>query len=101
MERKQLIACFKALSDETRLEILELLKGGTMCACKILEKFSLTQPTLSYHMKLLTECGLVNVSKDWKWNYYSVNCKRMKELRDFFDCRCQETKDAKCEDKEE
>lgn len=91
MEKKRLIACMKALSDETRLEILEMLKGGTLCACKILEKFSLTQPTLSYHMKLLTESGLVTVTKDWKWSYYSVNGEAMKELRDYFDFVCAES----------
>lgn len=64
---------FKALSDQTRLEIVELLKNGSLCACKILEKFSITQPTLSYHMKTLVDCGLVNVEKVGIWNHYSLN----------------------------
>lgn len=88
MESEKLMGCFKALSDKTRLEIIEMLKSGTLCACKILEKFSLTQPTLSYHMKLLTDCGLVNVEKDWKWSYYSLNKDMLLQLRDFFDCVC-------------
>ncbi len=65
-------ACFKALSDETRLQILEMLTMGELCACKILEKFQFTQPTLSYHMKTLTSAGLVKGRKEGKWTYYSL-----------------------------
>ena len=72
--------CFKALGDETRLKIVELLKGGTMCACKILEQFSITQPTLSYHMKALVDCGLVSKRKEGVWNHYSVNIELLAEL---------------------
>lgn len=97
MEKKKLVGCLKALSDETRLEILETLRGGELCACKILEKFNISQPTLSYHMKLLADCGLVRVSKDWKWSYYSVNCEMMKELRNYFDFRCGEPGEKRCE----
>ncbi len=74
------VLCFKALSDETRLKIVELLKGGTMCACKILERFSITQPTLSYHMKALVDCGLVSAKKDGIWNHYTVNMDLLNEL---------------------
>lgn len=49
----------KALSDETRLEIFTMLSQDELCACKILEKFQITQPTVSYHMKILCESGLV------------------------------------------
>ena len=66
-------ACFKALSDETRLHILEMLTMGELCACKILEKFQITQPTLSYHMKTLTQAGLVTARKEGKWTHYSLN----------------------------
>ena len=67
------VQCFKALSDETRLQILEMLTMGELCACKILEKFQFTQPTLSYHMKNLTQAGLVSARKEGKWTYYSLN----------------------------
>ncbi|MGP1432413.1 MAG: ArsR/SmtB family transcription factor [Treponema sp.] len=45
----------RALRDSTRLEIIKMLNDGEKCACKIVERFSITQPTLSYHMKILTE----------------------------------------------
>jgi ArsR family transcriptional regulator len=51
------ILIFKALSDETRLRIIMMLTKGRTCACKILDKFHFTQPTLSYHMKQLTDVG--------------------------------------------
>lgn len=56
----------RALSDSTRLEIIQMLNDGEKCACKILEQFSITQPTLSYHMKILTDCGLVRTRKESK-----------------------------------
>ena len=74
---------FKALGDETRLRILTMLTKGRTCACKILEAFRFTQPTLSYHMKQLTDSGLVDAEKDGKWVYYSINCKRIDLLREF------------------
>lgn len=77
---------FKALSDETRLKILCRLRGGEeLCACKILDNFSITQPTLSYHMKLLTECGLVNARKDANWMRYTINLERIQEIEAFLD----------------
>lgn len=72
--------CFKALGDETRFEIVMMLKSGAMCACKILEKFDITQPTLSYHMKQLTGCGLVSVEKKGTWNHYTINKQLLSEL---------------------
>ena len=50
---------FKALADETRLRILHLLSEEERCACRIQEVFGCSQPTISYHMRLLTEAGLV------------------------------------------
>ncbi|MDL2327292.1 metalloregulator ArsR/SmtB family transcription factor [Ruminococcaceae bacterium OttesenSCG-928-A11] len=77
---------FKAMSDETRLKILCQLRGGEeLCACNILESFSITQPTLSYHMKLLTESGLVNARKDANWMRYTINMERVDELQQFLD----------------
>lgn len=67
------VLAFKALSDETRLKIVAMLSFGEMCACKILEEFSITQPTLSYHMKVLMESGLVGGVRDGAWMRYSLN----------------------------
>lgn len=64
---------FKALSDPNRLRIFEMLSDGEMCACKILEEFDFTQPTLSHHMSVLTRCGLVKVRKEGIWSHYSID----------------------------
>lgn len=67
------VELFKALSDENRLQIVEMLTNGELCACRILEKFNITQPTLSHHMKILCDCGLVKGRKQGKWTYYSIS----------------------------
>lgn len=75
----------KALGDSNRLQIVGLLTKGEMCACKLLEHFQITQPTLSHHMKILTECGLVKSRKEWKNTYYSLNCDVLTAFRSFID----------------
>ena len=69
---------FKAFCDETRLMVLELLTSGEKCACVLLEEVNVQQPTLSHHMKILVDSGIVNARKEGKWMYYSIN-KRMGE----------------------
>lgn len=64
---------FKALSDGSRLKIIDMLSCGERCACDILEHFDFTQPTLSHHMKVLIDCGLVKCRKDGLWSYYSLD----------------------------
>ena len=64
---------FKAFCDETRLMVLELLQSGEKCACVLLEKVNVGQSTLSHHMKILTESGIVTARKEGVWVYYSIN----------------------------
>jgi ArsR family transcriptional regulator, arsenate/arsenite/antimonite-responsive transcriptional repressor len=64
---------FKALCDPNRLMIIEMLKSGEKCACKILENLNVAQSTLSHHMKILCESGLVDSRRDGKWMHYSLN----------------------------
>lgn len=66
-------ALFKALGDENRIKILYLLSEGEKCACKLLETLSVTQPTLSHHMKILCDSGIVNGRKEGKWMHYSIS----------------------------
>jgi len=76
---------FKALSDTNRLMIIDMLSCGELCACVILEKFNITQPTLSYHMKALCDSGLVSGRKQGKWMYYSLNNDMFENIREFLD----------------
>lgn len=64
---------FKAFCDEKRLRILELLRDGEKCACKLLESLDILQSALSYHMKILVESGVVESRQDGKWTYYKIS----------------------------
>lgn len=102
---KQYVSVFKALGDETRLKIIEMLSCGELCACDILDSFQITQPTLSYHMKILTECGLVIARKDGSWMRYSNNMELIALVGEFWkdiqipskSCICKHKKESLCE----
>ncbi|HHY10517.1 MAG TPA: winged helix-turn-helix transcriptional regulator [Firmicutes bacterium] len=85
MSHKTIVLFMKALADETRLKIFKMLQGGELCACDILDEFTITQPTLSYHMKILSESGLVHSRKDGVWMKYSLNPTSLNLLRQFFE----------------
>ena len=73
MSMEQEIACVcKALSDENRIRILAQLRSGEKCACKLLEALEISQPTLSHHMKILCDCGIVRGRREGKWMHYSI-----------------------------
>lgn len=78
----------KALSDETRVKIFYMISQGELCACKILEEFNITQPTLSYHMKILCESGLIESRKDGIWMKYTINMDTLINFKNFFDDIC-------------
>lgn len=68
------VEALKALSDPIRLSIIKMLfTRDELCACDILDDYKITQPTLSFHMKKLTQCGLVSSRKDGTWVRYKVN----------------------------
>lgn len=71
---------FKVFADPKRLKIIDMLSDGELCACKILEEFQITQPTLSHDMKLLTDIELVIPRKEGKWTHYSLNLNKMNEI---------------------
>jgi ArsR family transcriptional regulator len=72
-DHKNYAKVFKAFSDENRLKILGMLRSGEKCACIILERMDITQPTLSHHMKILCDSGIVVSRKSGKWTHYSIN----------------------------
>ena len=74
---------FKAFCDENRLQILEMLRSGEKCACKLLENLNIGQSTLSHHMKILCDSGIVRGRSEGKWTHYSIceeGCGYAKEL---------------------
>ena len=72
-ENEKQARIFKAFCDANRLTILKLLQSGEKCACKLLEELHIGQPTLSHHMKILCDAGIVTGRKEGKWTYYSFN----------------------------
>lgn len=85
MTEEKISEICKALGDPNRLKIIKLLTNGELCACKLLDAFQITQPTLSHHMKMLTQTELVSVRKEGKWSYYSINCEMFKEFKNCFE----------------
>lgn len=99
MERKKYIEkaeIFKVLSDSNRLQIIDMLSCGEMCVCKILENFNITQPTLSHHLKVLSDYGIVTSRKEANWIYYKLNNQKMKEIVDFLQFISNDKKDCIC-----
>jgi len=83
MDYASCAAACNVLSDETRLKIVDMLSCGEMCACDLLEHLEISQPTLSYHMKALTGCGLVCAEKQGPWMRYHLDDARFEELTDY------------------
>ena len=80
-DEKTIALVFKTLSDENRIRILKLLRSGEKCGCKLLEELNISQPTLSHHMKILCDTGLVAGRKEGKWIHYSICCDGVRRVR--------------------
>lgn len=87
---------FKVLSDSNRLQIIDMLSCGEMCVCKILEKLDITQPTLSHHLKVLADNGIVTSRKEANWIHYKLNDEKMKEITEFLQFISNDKKDCIC-----
>ena len=85
VDNKRMAAMFKAFADENRIQILELLRDGERCACRLLEEMNITQPTLSHHMKILCDSGIVVGRKEGKWMHYSISEDGMRDVRNYLD----------------
>ncbi len=82
MDEKKMALIFKAFCDENRIRILKMLRSGEKCACKMLDEFNVTQPTLSHHMKILCDSGIVLGRKEGKWMHYSISAEGAKVAAD-------------------
>lgn len=71
---------FKALGDKNRLMIMDLISKDELSAGKILEQVNMGQSTLSHHMKILCDSGIVNARKDSRWVYYTINAEVAAEI---------------------
>ncbi len=64
---------FKAFCDVNRLQILRLLRSGEKCACELLENLQISKSTLSYHMRILCDSGIVYARTSGKWTHYAIS----------------------------
>ncbi|HTE66024.1 MAG TPA: metalloregulator ArsR/SmtB family transcription factor [Candidatus Binatia bacterium] len=75
--------CFHALSDETRLRLLELLRAGEQCVCDLTDSLETGQSRLSFHLKVLKDAGLVTDRREGRWVYYALDAAALDGLVDF------------------
>ena len=74
------VSLFHALSDETRLEIMERLKDGEQCVCDLTEALKTGQSRLSFHLKVLKDAGLITDRPEGRWTYYALHREGLEEL---------------------
>ena len=98
VDYEQISKKLKVISDPKRLRIIDMLSCDELCACEILEKFDISQPTLSHDMRKLEEVGLVSSRREGKNTYYSLDKACLDEIEDSLrfifhiqdDCICKE-----------
>lgn len=86
-DQTRLIATFKALGDPTRMQIFRLIAAQSqpICACDIVDRFSVSQPTIAHHTKILREAGLITSTKVGVWAYYQVDSRGLALLASIAD----------------
>ena len=104
MNYKEISQYLKVIADSSRLEILDLLSCGELCACDLLEHFSFSQPTLSHHMKILVDNELVSTRKDGTKRMYRLNHTFLDSINNELtyissptqQCMCKKIKTGEC-----
>ncbi len=98
-EYQDQVTVFKAFCDENRLQILEMLRSGEKCACKLQENLDIGQSSLSYHMKILCDSGVVASWQVGKWTHYKISeqgCERAKQMLEAISTTNQTDEDTNC-----
>ncbi len=81
MPDEEIVKMLKALADPNRLTILEMIGNDELCSCKLLENMDISQPTISHHLRILSESGLIIGRKDAQWIHYSINKEKLAMVR--------------------
>lgn len=87
-EAEQVASLLKAIADPTRLQLVSFINGSAnseSCVCNLTEPLGLTQPTVSHHLKVLTDAGLIDREKRGTWVWYSINAERWQQLSKLFE----------------
>lgn len=82
-DRERMVAAFKALADPTRLDVFRLIaaQDAPICVCDVVDRFNVSQPTISHHLRVLREAGLISVSRRGVWAYYAADPRGLTLLR--------------------
>ncbi len=88
----------KSINAPIRLQIIDMLSCGELCACVIWEKFDIAQPTLSHHMNILCKSGIVIPRKEGKWTFYKLNKEKITEITVFLDKLSTTKEDCICKE---
>ena len=80
---KKLALVYKALGDETRLQIIKMLYGKELCVCDIIDACDKSQPAISHHLKILKQAGLLEDRREGKWIFYRINYENLKIIECF------------------
>ena len=91
---KKAVTLFHALSDETRLALLERLEEGEQCVCELTDLMKAAQSRLSFHLKVLKEAGLIHDRREGRWMYYSINPEAIEQLEEAVDALKRAAKSA-------
>lgn len=83
----QVARWFHALSDETRVQVVELLCGGEQCVCDLQAALDAAQSRLSFHLKVLRDAGIVSDRKDGRWVHYSLRPEALEEMAQYLQAR--------------
>jgi len=81
--KKNIVELFKVFSDPNRMEIVKLLLEGEVCGCTLIDKVSITQPTLSYHLKTITASGLAIAKREGNWIKHYVDKNKIDEMIEY------------------
>ena len=82
LNTERAVTLFHALSDETRLAILRMLRDGELCVCELQDQLDAAQSRLSFHLRVLREAGLVSDRREGRWSYYQIVPDALAEVHD-------------------
>jgi len=95
LSTKKAVALFHALSNETRLALLDRLRDGEQCVCELAGAMNIGQSRLSFHLKVLKDAGLVEDRREGRWMYYSLSAQAIEELEGLVDALKRAIKSAR------
>ena len=82
LDTERAVTLFHALSDETRIAILRMLRDGELCVCELQDQLDAAQSRLSFHLRVLREAGLVSDRREGRWSYYQIVPDALAEVHD-------------------